>query len=105
MTRTILLTIAALMVAPAAAQDYTDADGIRYTLNCSADGYVLAPENSGTVLYLGKSCDALHGEHGAGKWCWANGGFVAELADDRVNFPRQELVCDPAPDFAESCRC
>ena len=57
------------------------------------------------MLYLGKSCDALHGEHGAGKWCWANGGFVAELADDRVNFPRQELVCDPAPDFAESCRC
>lgn len=92
-------------------------DGHEYDLKCTSDGYKLrskhpvsrAVDGSAVleveVLYLGKSCDAVHHLFGDGTWCWANGGFVAEFADHRFAFPRQELSCDRPTGYETNCRC
>ena len=89
---------------------YVSGEGHSYTLSCNSDGMVLSSTNpvsrfTGTgataniekldpeKLYLGKTCDAFHKLLGYGKWCWANGGFVAEYDTVRIGFPRQELYC------------
>ena len=105
MTRTVLLTIAALMAVPATAQEFTDENGIDYHLTCGPDGYALAPKNSGIVLYLGRRCEAQHDYYGSGKWCWGTGGFVAEFTYHQVGFPQQELICNPEPDYHLNCQC
>jgi hypothetical protein len=105
MRRRALLAVVVFAVSPAAAQTYSTADGAEYELVCNTAGYVLTPfDRSLAPLYLGKSCDAVAGEY-SGTWCWANGGFVADFGDLAVEFPRQELICNPAPDYVENCRC
>jgi hypothetical protein len=98
-----------------------EADGIGYDVSCNADGYVLTskqpvtrmvatPVDAEPVLgiekiYFGKSCDAFHKLYGKGKWCWANGGFVAEFANHRFGFGRQELTCPAAQAYQGNCGC
>lgn len=43
------------------------------------------------TLYLGRDCDAFSQVLGDGRWAWANGGFVVELAGASIGFPRQEI--------------
>ena len=100
--------------------DYVS-DNHSWSLTCNSSGYVLrsqypvtrfheAGANSSVTreretLYLGKSCDATSSVLGNGKWCWANGGFVAEFDRSKMGFPRQELIC-PTPAFEfQGCEC
>lgn len=85
--------------------DVFESDGTAYDLGCTKDGYVLKSKRGSDVLYLGRSCDAFSKTHGKGTWCWANGGFVAELPSYRYGFPRQELRCPAAADYQGSCGC
>lgn len=117
----LLLLVGAGLPAAAENAPIYAADGHQYSLACNAEGYVLTslypvawPHGIGAntqwtdakeSLYLGKDCDAQHDLFGAGTWCWANGGFVAEFKDHRYAFGRQELICDPEPDFALACGC
>ncbi len=96
-------------------------DGHEYGLRCSKDGWELTSKypvtrtvghGAGTEyvagtekLYLGKSCDARHKVFGTGRWCWANGGFFADFESHRFEFPRQELWCEPEPEYGSNCNC
>lgn len=111
--------LVALSASPVSAQYISD--GHRYALRCNADGYALTSDHpvyravgSGAAtryqkererLFLGASCDARHSLFGAGKWCWANGGFWAEFEGHKFSFPRQELICQKQPDYETDCRC
>jgi len=117
-----MLLIAALAAAgsSAAAQGYV-ADGMEYETSCNADGYVLTSKDPVTRLvetpvdaepvtgveriYFGKSCDAYHKVFGQGKWCWANGGFIAEFPNHTFGFGRQELNCQGAEAYQGNCGC
>lgn len=109
-----LIAALGLLSSAAAAYDYVSSDGHRYTVECNRSGYVLQSthpvsryEEGGAMsrfhdlkrekIYLGKDCDAFHEVVGGGKWCWANGGFVAEFPTFRFGFPRQELSCPNNP--------
>ena len=97
------------------------ADGMEYDVSCSADGYVLTSKYPVTrmigtgvdtqavpgieKIYFGKSCDAFHKVFGKGKWCWANGGFLAEFPDHSFGFGRQELTCQGAEAYQGNCGC
>lgn len=116
----VLLTMSmvAAMAAPASA--YV-ADDIEYDISCNADGYVLTskdrvprmvstPADAEPVvgiekIYFGKSCDAFHKLFGKGKWCWANGGFLAEFPGHTFGFGRQELSCPGAEAYQDNCGC
>ena len=114
-----LLCLTALL--PSQAQAKYHSDGHIYDLSCNASGYVLQSRHPlvrttgvgvGTrihegkeTLYLGKSCDATHKLFGGGTWCWANGGFIAEFADHRFGFGRQELFCERLSLNDLDCRC
>ncbi|MCC1482321.1 hypothetical protein J1C52_11765 [Roseibaca sp. Y0-43] len=113
------LTLAASLMA-STGQAYVSG-GHEYGLTCNPDGYVLTSRYpvartkgfgaatqvvSGIEkLYLGKSCDAFHPIFGGGRWCWANGGFVAEFAEFRFGFARQELHCEAEPGLGLECLC
>jgi hypothetical protein len=43
------------------------------------------------VIYLGKSCDALHPEYGAGTWGWWNDMFHIDFRQELIAFQNQEL--------------
>lgn len=97
------------------------ADDIEYDIACNADGYVLTSKQQVTRLvttpvdaepvvgiekvYFGKSCDAFHKLYGKGKWCWANGGFLAEFPNHTFGFGRQELNCPGAEAYQGNCGC
>ena len=103
-----------------AAQSYV-ADGTEYVVSCNADGYVLTSKDSVSrmvetpvdaepvtgieKIYFGKSCDAYHKLFGQGKWCWANGGFIAEFPARTFGFGRQELSCQGAEAYQGNCGC
>lgn len=111
-----------LLSGSASAEDFDYVgDNHSWSLTCNFSGYVLrsqypvtrfheAGANSSVTreretLYLGKSCDATSSVLGDGKWCWANGGFVAQFDRSKMGFPRQELICpDPAYEF-QGCEC
>ena len=109
-----------LMGGPQPASAYT-ADGKEYDASCNADGYVLTSKYPVTrmigtgvdtqavpgieTIYFGKSCDAYHKLFGKGKWCWANGGFLAEFPDHTFGFGRQELSCPGDEAYEGSCGC
>ena len=112
----------ALIVATIQTAGAYHSGGHRYELTCNASGYVLTSKypvvrtighGAGTrevekieMLYLGRSCDASHEIFGTGKWCWANGGFIAEFTDYRFGFGRQELSCPATRSPTEQeCRC
>ncbi len=113
---------AGMLVTPVSglAQDApTDYVGVNHVwvLSCNSHGYQLKSkyplswydenfryQEKRVTLYLGKTCDASTASFGKGKWCWANGGFVAELAKRRIGFARQELICDAQP-LPMDCRC
>ena len=113
---------AVLLIATTAwtARSYV-ADGMEYEISCNADGYVLTSKYpvtrmSGTgvdtqavsgieKIYFGKSCDAYHKLFGQGKWCWANGGFIAEFPNHRFGFGRQELICGDSEAYQGNCGC
>ena len=117
-----ILLIAALATAasPATGQGYV-ADGMEYEIACNADGYVLTskypvtrmvstpvdaePVTGVEKIYFGKSCDAFHKVFGEGKWCWANGGFIAEFPARTFGFGRQELSCQGAEAYQGNCGC
>ena len=96
-------------------------NGHEYEGNCNTDGYVLKSKYPVTrtigkgykteyvsgieKLYLGRTCDAYHEIYGSGRWCWANGGFIAEFADARFPFARQELFCPSDEDLGLECVC
>jgi len=102
------------------AQAYV-AGGHEYDATCNADGYILTSKYpvARTVgqgantqffsgiekLYLGRSCDAAHAIYGTGRWCWANGGFLAEFEDAQFGFGRQELYCESEDDLGFGCIC
>lgn len=107
-------------IAPATAQ-YVG-DNHTWNLTCNSSGYQLKSKypvsrfiengaNSRTTegietIFLGRSCDAQHTVFGKGKWCWANGGFSVDFANDQsIGFPRQELSC-PNPAYnVDGCNC
>ncbi|MCT4654496.1 MAG: hypothetical protein N4A65_01665 [Cohaesibacter sp.] len=106
---------------PAPSYGQSDADYVgefhRWRLSCNAHGYQLTTafpaswydeqlrfREERITLYLGKACDASSAPFGKGTWCWANGGFVAQLEKRRIGFPRQELMCD-AQKLNYECRC
>lgn len=115
-------------------------EGHSYAVTCNESGYVLKSENpiarmdrfakngasqvfvrETETIYLGRSCDASAHQLGDGAWCWANGGFTADLVDrtlgfDRnsfVGFPRQDLDCPEGQNISwpngtedfQNCRC
>jgi len=110
----------ALLAAAPQAYGYT-ADGIDYDVACNASGYVLTSKQPVTrmvptpvdaepvvgieTIYLGKSCDAFHALYGTGKWCWANGGFLAEFPRHSFGFGRQELSCPGDEAYRGNCGC
>ena len=114
-----ILALATLAVA-CQANAYT-ADGIDYDVACNADGYVLTSREAVTrmvttpvdaepvtgteKIYLGRSCDAVHPLYGNGKWCWANGGFLAEFPERSFGFGRQELSCPGDDAYRGKCGC
>ncbi len=107
------------LAAPASA--YMSGEGHEYRLTCNANGYSLKSVNpvgrfighgAGTqiksereTLALGRSCDAHVKAFGYGEWCWANGGFFATFPGGKIEFPRQELFCEPEPKYELNCRC
>ncbi|MGX1498577.1 hypothetical protein ACSSV1_003628 [Labrenzia sp. MBR-25] len=118
------MMIAAASLAPktASAEDYGYvSDNHSWSLSCNASGYVLRSQfpvarfheaGAGSTvsreketLYLGRSCDASHTVLGEGKWCWANGGFMAEFNNAKMGFPRQELICPNSNDDFLGCQC
>lgn len=118
--KTLLAAALALATTSLTAQAYVS-DGTAYEASCNADGYVLTSKTpvdrkvgSETVpgiekIYFGKSCDAFHPLLGKGRWCWANGGFLAEFPGHSFGFARQELSCPeggmaPGTDSG-SCGC
>ena len=123
MTRAVMIAGVASLALIAPAFAYVSSDGHEYELTCNASGYILESKHptsrmigrgAGTQivrgierLYLGKNCDAFNQAMGSGSWCWANGGFVADLENGRVGFPRQELFCprDENEAFALDCWC
>lgn len=100
---------------------YTSSEGHSYRATCNTNGYIITSvypvsrftsgDASGQivqqieVIYLGKSCDAFSKVLGQGQWCWANGGFVADLEGGSVGFPRQELYCQLQTDLGIGCLC
>lgn len=100
---------------------HTSASGFEYSITCNSNGYVLTPTNPlhvfadtsvassvirGTeLIYLGRSCDAFSQTLGGGTWCWANGGFSADLGSTSISFPRQELYCGSNANLGLNCRC
>lgn len=111
-----------LSITSASAQNVrTSASSHEYYLTCNSNGYVLTPTNPlhvfadtsvassiirGTeIIYLGRSCDAFSQTLGGGKWCWANGGFSADLGSTSISFPRQELYCARNDNLGSACRC
>lgn len=104
------------------AEDYRYvSDNHSWSISCNNSGYVLRSQHpvsrfheagAGSsvtrereTLYLGRSCDASSSVLGAGKWCWANGGFLAEFDRHKMGFPRQELVCPNKTDDFLGCQC
>lgn len=95
--------------------------GDQYKMTCDLSGYTLASVqpisrilsyskktpvvNEQEIVHLNRNCAAYSKYLGAGKWCWANGGFVIELAESRIGFPRQELVCQGDNNLGINCRC
>ncbi|HAT86238.1 MAG TPA: hypothetical protein DCS30_10020 [Rhizobiales bacterium] len=116
----VLLASLSVIPAPGLAQDApTDYVGENHVwvLNCNSHGYKLKSKyplswydenyryhEKRVTLYMGKTCDASTVSFGKGTWCWANGGFVADLVKRRIGFPRQELICD-AQSLPMKCRC
>lgn len=111
-----------LATLPSFAYDYVSSDGHRYKIECNRSGYVLQSthpvsrfEEGGAIsrvhdiprekIYLGKDCDAFHQVFGGGKWCWANGGFVADFPKISFGFPRQELSCPNNAPYSLECGC
>jgi hypothetical protein len=82
-------------------------------MQCNVHGFVLRSrgpvERLGRTeretVYFGRSCDAYHPRLGDGKWCWADGGFIADFSSASIGFPDQELVCPSDPGLGRSCRC
>ena len=109
----------ALMATGTLAQ--VSSDGHSYNVTCNDHGYVLRSkwpvsrfvgtgaatviETGEEVIYFGKDCDAFSEHLGTGTWCWANGGFVADLEHRRIGFPRQELYCPAEPNFETGFEC
>lgn len=120
MGKRLLGVMLAAAASSAAAQSYV-ADGMEYEISCNADGYVLTSKGPVTrmaetpvdaepvtgieKIYFGKSCDAYHTVFGKGKWCWANGGFLAEFPNHTFGFGRQELNCQGAEAYQGNCGC
>lgn len=111
-----ILAVAVDIQAQAAPTDYVGVNHV-WTLSCNSHGYQLKTkypmswydsnfryQEKRVTLYLGKTCDASTASFGKGTWCWANGGFVAELGKRRIGFPRQELICE-AQALPDKCRC
>lgn len=121
--KNLLLAISIFLSTASAAYALGDyvSDGMEYKLACEKDGYVLTSrypvvrtvgEGAGTryikgieKIYLGRSCDAYHKIYGTGKWCWANGGFLAEFPFHNFGFPRQELYCERQMEYDLRCGC
>ena len=120
MGKTPCIAVVATVTWVSAARAYL-ADGMEYDIACNADGYVLTskypvtrmvetpvdaePVTGIEKIYFGKSCDAYHKLFGQGKWCWANGGFIAEFPDHSFGFGRQELTCPGAEGYEGKCGC
>lgn len=123
-TTIFILTVSALILLPldAIAEDYSYVgDNHSWSISCNKSGYVLRSQYPVTrfheagagssvthekeTLYLGRSCDARHSVLDDGKWCWGNGGFVAEFDTFRIGFPRQELICPNNDDDFRGCGC
>lgn len=84
-------------------ETYVTSEGQKYEATCNANGFKLTAKRS--TVYLGADCDAFQKQQGTGKWCWANGGFVAEFKDMKLGFPRQELSCSTIGNLGTKCRC
>ena len=120
MGKTLCIAVVATVTWVSAARAYL-ADGMEYDIACNADGYVLTskypvtrmietPVDAEAVsgiekIYFGKSCDAYHKVFGEGKWCRANGGFIAEFPNHTFGFGRQELSCEGVASHEGNCGC
>jgi hypothetical protein len=119
------LATCAIMASAAPAVAGTDTiyvgDNHSWALTCNASGYRLQSRHPVArfiekgadsqviegleTLYLGRDCDARHNVLNEGKWCWANGGFVAEFGNTSIGFPRQELSCADGNHEITGCGC
>ena len=43
------------------------------------------------IIFLGRSCDAVHNEYGTGIWSWWNDSFAVTFGNHRISFANQEL--------------
>jgi hypothetical protein len=119
-----IAAILTLCAAPLAAEEsgYVSSEGHEYAIACNADGYKLTSrypvsrfiekgaassvESGKEILFFGRSCDARAKVLGAGKWCWANGGFNVEFESGHsIGFPRQELSCEDQSLEIDGCGC
>ena len=46
---------------------------------------------TGDALYLGRACDALSLDFGAGRWIATEGGFIVSVGQEQVLFPGQTI--------------
>lgn len=60
---------------------------------CNQHGAVVTLKN-GTVLYLGKNCDATLKDGGTGKW-WNAASFLGVKIDGKAYMVKEEIDCLP----------
>ncbi len=80
-----ILLICALLAAMAAQASAAD--------RCNAHGAVVT-QTDGTVLYLGKNCDAARKGGGTGRW-WNAASFLGVNIDGQAYMVTEEIDCLP----------
>jgi hypothetical protein len=123
--RSNVIAAALLMLSgPAFADEdfHVSSEGHQYAMACNESGYRLTSrypvaryiengvkstvEIGEETLLFGKACTASSKVLGAGKWCWANGGFNVEFESGHsIGFPRQELSCEDQSLIIDGCGC
>lgn len=103
-------TAVALILLAGAAQAeevrYLSSSGWMFTAETNADGAVLTSvqdyaffTNAGAAsswdvrpftIYMGTGCDTASPDFGEGEWSWANGGWVLNVGEFALAFPRQD---------------
>jgi len=63
------------------------------TIKCNENGAVVTSA-SGSVYYLGKSCDAARKGGGTGKWWFAAAAFIVQIDGEQGVRFSQEMICD-----------
>lgn len=92
---------------------FWSADNEEYGSACTPEAFFFLNRKNDGSMTLENNCHAQAADGREGSWCWSNGGFVVDLDDESINFPRQEIGCEGDIDMSwpdggdgfESCRC